>query len=293
MVKKIQISVIIPTYKDWSRLQLCLNALKMQSLDIHSFEIIVVNNDLNHQIPTTFKYPSNTIVLHEKKPGSYAARNTGIQTSQGEILAFTDSDCIPDKDWLKNALKVFENKKIQRVGGRIKLFYKDSKKRSPAELYESVFAFNQKENVKKRKLSVTANFFTRKDLFSSIGLFDSSKMSGEDWGWNRRATKLGIPIEYGSDIIVFHPARHKISELKAKTKRVASAISLNDTASKRLTYFSRILIDNLLKPLKRLFNEKLSLLKKFKIAILIFYLFVIHTLEYGKLLLGIIPKQQK
>src|SRR5690606_25863401 len=93
-------SVIIPVYRDWYRLQLCLNALSHQSFPRDSFEIIVVNNDPMDIAPVDFKLPINAMLLVEAKVGSYAARNAAIAVAQGAVLAFTDSDCIPEQDWL-------------------------------------------------------------------------------------------------------------------------------------------------------------------------------------------------
>src|SRR5690554_5645873 len=116
------ITVIIPTYHDWDRLQLCLNALQNQSLPNNGIEIIVVNNNPYDLVPDTLYIPSNVKIINEGKPGSYAARNKAVRESQGIFLAFTDSDCIPDKNWLFNALQIFENKNISRIGGKVSIF---------------------------------------------------------------------------------------------------------------------------------------------------------------------------
>lgn len=291
MPNPIYFSVIIPTYKDWKRLQVCVNALMKQSLSVENFEILIVDNAKEHSIPKTFNIPSNLKILHEVKPGSYAARNKAVQQAKGEILAFTDSDCIPDKDWLENAWSTFKNKGSQRIGGKVQLFYKNPTRKTWAELYESVFAFNQKENVEKRKLSVTANFFVEKKIFTSIGFFDDSKMSGEDWGWNRRATNKGISIDYGSDIVVQHPARYKMTELTRKVKRVAGGMKVNRNPIKKCTKLIRLFLDKFIKPSQQVLKEKLTVIEKFKIIGVVVYLYLIYTLEYIKLLFGVKSKQ--
>ncbi|WP_353057092.1 glycosyltransferase family A protein [Microbulbifer sp. VAAF005] len=35
-----------------------------------------------------------------KKPGSYAARNKGVELAEGDWLIFTDADCLPDSKWI-------------------------------------------------------------------------------------------------------------------------------------------------------------------------------------------------
>src|SRR5690606_33493940 len=102
-----KISVIIPTYHDWARLILCVEALKNQSFPQEDFEVLIVNNDPLDKVPAGFPIFPNFSIINEEKPGSYAARNSAIKIAKGEILAFTDSDCIPDKDWLQNAYRYF------------------------------------------------------------------------------------------------------------------------------------------------------------------------------------------
>lgn len=95
----------------------------MSNFSKNNFEVIIVNNDPNDSIPLELILPDNMIIINESKPGSYAARNSAMKIAKGNILAFTDSDCIPDKDWLNNAYKYFKNNISDRVGGKIDLFY--------------------------------------------------------------------------------------------------------------------------------------------------------------------------
>jgi len=132
------ISVIIPTYHDWERLKLCLAALREQTYPQDRFEVLVVNNDPQDPVPE-MELPNNFQVLSESKPGSYAARNKGISVAKGEILAFTDSDCIPYEDWLEKAVERLLDG-AQRVAGHVELFFK-SEKLTPAEIFEKAFAF--------------------------------------------------------------------------------------------------------------------------------------------------------
>src|SRR5690554_883295 len=114
---KLFFSVIIPTYRD-ERLKLCLFSLASQSLPNNNFEVIVVNNDPEDLIDVNLEhYKSLDIkIVYEPVAGSYAARNTGILYASGKILAFTDSDCIPDVDWLQNAKRYFDKDIDTQIG---------------------------------------------------------------------------------------------------------------------------------------------------------------------------------
>ncbi|MDQ4140855.1 MAG: glycosyltransferase family 2 protein [Bacteroidota bacterium] len=215
------VSVIIPTYRDWKRLSLCIDALDKQTYPKSSFEVIIVNNDPKDQIPVNYYIPENIKITTESKSGSYAARNKGIGLAKGEIFAFTDSDCIPHADWLKNAVQYFEeNPDYDRIGGKVELFFSGSQY-TVAEAYEMVYAFRQDENVKHGR-SVTANMFTKKRVLDKIGLFNQTMYSGGDFEWGKRATANNFKIGYAPNVIIKHPARRELKQITKKARRVVS-----------------------------------------------------------------------
>ncbi len=65
-----------------------------------SFEIIAVDNNSNDGSLAILKRFSGLKILSESKLGAYAARNTGLRAACGEIMAFTDPDCLVSPDWL-------------------------------------------------------------------------------------------------------------------------------------------------------------------------------------------------
>lgn len=184
------VSIIIPAYHDWQRLSLCLDALSKQTFPKEMFEVIIVNNDPNDNVPLNFSLPDGYKIIVEEKSGSYAARNTGLKVAKGEIIGFTDSDCIPDKDWIKNAVNyLMNNESCSRIGGNILVFNKSSKP-SIVELYNNVYSFPQKWHVNKVGTSVTANLFVYKYLFDKVGYFDEKLMSMGDSDGHSRLEKL-------------------------------------------------------------------------------------------------------
>ncbi|PMR71871.1 glycosyltransferase family 2 protein [Halomonas heilongjiangensis] len=230
--KKVEISVIIPTFRDWARLKTCLEAIEKQDASTPSYEVIVVNNDPLDTPPEDFFLPKGFLMIDESNPGSYAARNAALKVAQGTILAFTDSDCIPGSDWLLNGTNHLK-RGVDRVAGRVELFFKGDRL-SWAEVYEKAFAFRQKKNAAKG-VSVTANLFTWRVVMDEVGHFDDHLMSGGDIEWNRRATAMGKTIAFGEDCAVYHPARCTVDELVGKKKRVTGGMhSINGFDKSRL-----------------------------------------------------------
>lgn len=217
--KSLILSVIIPTYKDWDNLKQCLESLNKQSLSKDNYEVIVVNNNPEDTCP--FILPSDNMkICEEQTPGSYAARNKGIRESRGRYFAFTDSDCIPDVEWLEKGLaKVQQTEK--RVAGDIIMSYKNKDYLTLAELYEKYYAFRDHKK-SDNDIILTANMFVRKKLFDEIGLFNSNTMSGGDVEWSQRAEKKNYKKIFKKDIIVYHPARDTLTKLFAKNKRIVN-----------------------------------------------------------------------
>ena len=214
------ITVIIPTYHDWERLQWCIDALAEQSYPEIKIEILIINNDTNDKVPKTFKLPKNAKILSENKVGSYAARNRGLKNSRGEIIGFTDSDCIPDKDWIKNAVKEFQNDMVSLIGGKVKI-YKPKNGSNIVYDYEKIFSFRQHINVPKGNC-VTANLFIKRSVVDKIGYFDETVNSGGDWKYTQKAVDNNLVMEYCDNVVVSHPSRKDIVSLLAKRKRIVA-----------------------------------------------------------------------
>ena len=98
------VSVIIPVFNDTEKLQLCLKALENQTYPQELYEIIVIDNNSDRNITEVTKQFKQVSLTQESKRGSYAARNQGIKIARGDLLAFTDSDCIPTANWLENGV---------------------------------------------------------------------------------------------------------------------------------------------------------------------------------------------
>jgi glycosyltransferase involved in cell wall biosynthesis len=285
-MSSILVSIIIPTYNDWDRLLLCINALSDQTFPEEMFEIIVVNNNPYDTVPQDYRFPDNCTIITEEEPGSYAARNAALKISKGEIIGFTDSDCIPDPQWIKNAVEYLKNNKTcSRIAGQIFIFF-HSNEPTVSELYDKLFAFDQKWYVLSAGTSVTANLFTYKSVFDKVGFFDAQLMSGGDYVWGTQAHINGYKLDYVENVIVRHPARETLKELVKKEKRVggnqAFFLKKNNSMFSNLIEFLKEL-----RPrrsiLKQVLNkgEDLTFNNKVYILILRHYLFVVRA--YAKL----------
>jgi GT2 family glycosyltransferase len=102
---EILISVVIATYKRPSLLYRCLSALGRQNFPSEYFEVIVVSDGPDPH--TAWLLESDIPIAHnfchcalDKRQGPATARNAGWLLARGELIVFTDDDCLPAKDWL-------------------------------------------------------------------------------------------------------------------------------------------------------------------------------------------------
>ncbi|MDB9527393.1 glycosyltransferase [Oscillatoria sp. CS-180] len=216
------VSVIIPVYNDLVRLQKCLQALDNQTYPQELYEIIVVDNGSSESPePVTSRYESVKL-LSESEPGSYAARNTGVLNSRGPILAFTDADCIPDKNWLQAGVECLKaSSDYGLVAGRIELFFHDAENPTAVEIYESVeMGFHQAELLQEQHYGLTANLFTYRSVIDEVGLFSTQLKSGGDKEWGQRVFASNYQQVYSHEAYVCHPTRHTFKELYKRVTRI-------------------------------------------------------------------------
>jgi len=94
------ISVIVPMCNAEPYLAACLDALISQQYPTGDCEILLVDNGSTDRSVEIARRYERVTVLAEPGHGAYAARNRGIRSARGDVLAFTDADCAPDRSWL-------------------------------------------------------------------------------------------------------------------------------------------------------------------------------------------------
>ena len=212
------VSVIIPHYNDLENLGQCLSLLRRQSMPRWQYEVIVADNNSSCGLAAVVTACKDAHVVTAKKQGAGEARNSGVSAAHGKFLAFTDSDCRPEQQWLEQGVRAMNGADF--VGGRIRVSVDEQRRPTAAECYEIVFAFNNQRYVEEQGFSVTANMFTRREVFEKVGPFRVGVSEDRDWG--QRARALGLQVRFAFDAVVAHPARREWSDLIRKTQRVTA-----------------------------------------------------------------------
>jgi len=224
-MKPPKISVIIPAYNTKKTIAKTINSVLNQTF--RNFELLIVNDGSTDNTLNMIKqFKDKRIkIFNQKNQGSYTARNLGIQKSKGKILAFTDSDCIPEKNWLEEGIKSLKkDKNCHIVGGKVNVFAKNAKNPKAIELFDKITYLNQKKYIKKFNFAATANLMTYRKIIMDVGPFNKKLFSGGDNEWCQRAYKKGYKLKYSKRAIVNHPARENLHEIYKKFTRINRGI---------------------------------------------------------------------
>ncbi len=219
MASQLPVSVIVPHYEDLQHLELCLIALEGQTFPREKFEIVVSDNASpvgETAVSKVIAGRAKLVVTHER--GAGPTRNGGVSASTGAILAFTDSDCVPEPQWLQEGIDALS--RFDFVGGQMKVLVDDPGQLTSAEAFERAFAFDNEAYVRDKKFTVTANLFCPRALFEKVGGFRVGV--SEDVEWCHRAIAAGYRLGYAPKATVGHPARRSWAELRKKWQRMSA-----------------------------------------------------------------------
>ena len=182
----------------------CLDALAAQDYPRERMEVIVVDNGSSDDTRAVVANYDVTLLVESEIRTSYAARNRGIRHARGELVAFLDSDCIADRDWLSQLVAGFDEERIAAVVGAIE--------DAPATTLCEEFTARLRPFARplRRGLAtlLTANVAVRRDALESVGVFDESlPTAGDvDLGW-RLQQQLGLAIAENPRARVHHVHR--------------------------------------------------------------------------------------
>jgi glycosyltransferase involved in cell wall biosynthesis len=128
--------------------------------------------------------------------GSYHSRNTGVRIAQGNVVAFTDSDCIVPTNWLAKIHKAFQNEEILCLQGA-------HERRGKWELPIPKEQVLDHPVFSVRKGLDTRNLAIRKDLLSKYG-FDVNSRFSADVDLGHRLAADHINVKFDPEIWVTH-----------------------------------------------------------------------------------------
>lgn len=212
------VSVIVPVLNGEATIESLLESLLEIDYSKEKIETVIVDgNSTDKTKDLVAKYPVKLLI--EKRKGPNVARNTGIKHTNSEIIAFTDSDCIVPKNWIKKIVENFRDPKIGCVGGSVKGLNDD---------FLSKYADNSISPMirvcKKRKeldsigaftgCPVGCNMSFRREALEDVGGFDENiRYSFEEEELIERICRTGHKLILNPQVLVWHMHRSNLRNI--------------------------------------------------------------------------------
>jgi hypothetical protein len=210
------VSVIVPVHNGANFISACIEALLAQTYPKDRYEIIVVDNGSTDDTPEVTQRHPVTLLVEDRVQSPYAARNQGIRHAQGEIIAMIDVSCTPVAEWLERGVQTLESEQADLAGGSVTFTF--SREKTLAEMYDSVSNIKMRTSIEKRGVAKTANLFSRRRVFETIGLFPGHLRSGGDVLWTGRATRAGFDLAFAPGAEAVKPARKFVPLLRKQVR---------------------------------------------------------------------------
>ncbi len=210
--KKPLISVVIPARNAERLLSHCLESLKELDYPKDKLEVIIadgLSTDRTREIAGSY----GARVITDFKNSVVSARNVGFGTARGKLIAFSDADCVMDKNWLKNCLKYFDNEWVAGVGGPNLVPQNESSfGKAVGLIFDYAFYISgaAPTRVFDKVIESRAhgsNAIYRADVLRKIMPVDESIIAGEDVMMNEHIKNLGYKLLYVPDVVVYHSRR--------------------------------------------------------------------------------------
>jgi glycosyltransferase involved in cell wall biosynthesis len=208
----VKVSIIIPTKNNVNMLEKCLKSIQCLDFPKDEYEVIIVDGYSTDGTVEIAKKYGCKVIFEDKGTISYA-RDLGLKYSKGEFIAFTDADCIVDKNWLNELLKEFRDENVAAVGGPNITPEDDTEF---AKCVGDILSFLSKVGarygveegvVREIYHNPTCNVMYRKSIPEKVGGFNHSLITVDDEELDYRIRRKGYRILYTPHAIVYHYRR--------------------------------------------------------------------------------------
>lgn len=219
------ISVVIPSYNSENTIHRCLDSLKRQSFR-GDYEIVLVDSS-EDQTPVIVrsKYPEIKFIHFSQKTDPGTARNKGVTEAKGNIIAFIDSDCIADPEWLIKISAAHERDEVSVIGGAVRNGNAEGDLVGLAGYIAEFREFTPGQPRRAVLHAPTCNISYKKRIFEKYGGFQKEYYPQEDLIFNYRLNSEGEKIIFDPAIQVYHHHRTKLGDFLTHQQRIGKITS--------------------------------------------------------------------
>lgn len=197
------VSIIIPTFNGARRIGNCLDALRGQARRQNT-EILVVDDGSTDNTAEVVRRYTGVRLIQQTNAGPAAARNRGASEASGEIILFTDDDCVPAANWLASMLKPFTDPEVIGTKGVYRTKQKNLVARWVQMEYEDRYRYMSRFRDIDFVDTYSAAF--RRQNFLAIAGYDTTfpVACAEDVDLSYRMSSRGWKMKFAPDAVVYH-----------------------------------------------------------------------------------------
>ena len=267
------LSVLLCTRNRGDRIKKAIDSILENSYE--NFDIIIVDQSSDDKTKTVLEKYSDPRIryIRSHTVGLSRSRNIAISESLSEIVAFTDDDCIVDREWLASIMKEYESdSSIMGVYGRVLPYGKGE----PWMVCHCIIDSMERRTVDSPIIPYTVlghgnNMSFKKDVFRKVGLYIESlgagtwMRGGEDTDLIYRALKKRMRFVYSPEPLVYHDnwmSKEKAAELELGYILSAAAVfnkfvlRMDKTALLHLLERSKDIFQRICSNLRRLNKDR-------------------------------------
>ncbi len=202
-----RISVIIPVHNGQETIAKCLDSIL--SLDHSSFEVIIVDDGSTDGTAEICRSYNKVRLIGVDRGGPSRARNVGIVAAHGELVAFTDGDCVVESNWLTELETGFGRPEIAGVGGDQKSPDDETWMGRRIQEFLKCIGFMTEyiktgTTVRETEHNPSCNVMYRKSVLEEVGGFDEALFPSEDVDMDLRIRRRGCLLLYNPEAVVGH-----------------------------------------------------------------------------------------
>lgn len=211
-----KVSVVVCSYNGAATLRRCLESL--MEVDYPDYEVVLVDDGSTDDTPEIAADFPQILYRRQENRGLSVARNVGAELANGEIVAYTDSDCEADPHWLRYLVQAMEDQQVEAIGGPNITPIGSSwtaycVAASPGNPSHVMLDDHHAEHVP------GCNMAFKRSTLLGIGGFDPQfRQAGDDVDICWRFLDADLPIGYASGAMVWHHRRPSVKAYARQQK---------------------------------------------------------------------------
>ena len=203
-----RVSVVVCAYNAASTLRECL--MSLSRVDYPDYEVVLVDDGSQDDTPQIAAEFPQVRYIRQTNRGLSFARNVGARHALGEVIAYTDADCVADEDWLRCLLQAMRDQGVPAIGGPNITPHSDGWSAhcvaaSPGNPSHVMFDDRYAEHIP------GCNMAFRREALMTLGGFDHQyRAAGDDVDFCWRLLDQGGAIGYAPGGFVWHHRRQNV-----------------------------------------------------------------------------------